>query len=266
MWLTLGSLLSAASLLVSTAPETASIRAVDNRFEDTANPSSSTVAIAQGGRVTFAYPAGANNHNVAFLGAQPTSCSQTAPPAGGTVPPLPPSPSGPGWSGECRFDAAATYSFVCQQHPNMTGAVVVEPASTPPPPGDPTPPPGDPTPSPGPSPGPSGGGPSGTPSNRFSISRVRARASGVVRVSLTLPGPGRLAVRETYAGGRTFARRRLDVRAAGPLVVRVKPNAAGRRALRRATRSLTVGLRVGFTPTGGERRTISRSDVRIPLG
>ena len=117
------------------------------------------------------------------------------------------------------------------------------------------------TPPSGQGPGPSGG----APSNVFSIARVRVRASGVVRFDATLPGPGRLFVRATRApAARRFARLQLDVRAAGTLRVRLKPGAAGRRALRRAGRALRIDLRVGYRPAGGARRTIARPGLRVP--
>ena len=117
------------------------------------------------------------------------------------------------------------------------------------------------TPPAGQGPGPAGG----PPANAFSIARVRVRAGGVVRFAATLPGPGRLVVRATRGpAARRFARLRLDVRAAGTIRVRLAPGAAGRRALRRATRAVRLDLRVRYTPAGGTRRTIARSGLRVP--
>ena len=112
-------------------------------------------------------------------------------------------------------------------------------------------------------PDPSGTSPTG--SGSFAIVRVRARASGVVRLSLALPAAGRLAVRARFAGTtRAYARRAVDVRTAGALRLRLRPGARVRRALRRMDRAPAVDLRVRFTPTGGQTRTVSRRGVRIP--
>jgi hypothetical protein len=84
------------------------------------------LTIASGGSVSFSNPAGGDFHNVAFEGAQPSSCTG-----------LPPGPR-KDWQGECTFADAGTYSFMCQLHPEMTGTVIVK-APTPTPTPDPTP-------------------------------------------------------------------------------------------------------------------------------
>jgi plastocyanin len=110
------------------APQTASVTAVDNAWEAA---SGNTATIAAGGTVAFSYPDGADIHNVVFTGGtSPKSCTQTAGPMTGPVPPLPAGPTGPGWSGTCHFNAPGTYTFVCAKHSSMTGSVVVEGAST----------------------------------------------------------------------------------------------------------------------------------------
>ena len=67
------------------------IRAYDFGFE---NPETgeSSVTINPGETVTFSYPTGGNFHNVVFDAVQPTSCTQTAGPNMGPVPPLPGNP------------------------------------------------------------------------------------------------------------------------------------------------------------------------------
>ena len=360
-----GSTLAAVSLLAAAAgpaaAQSATVNAVDSAFQDAANPGSATVTVGTGDDVRFAYPDGGLSHNVDFDGPQPASCTQTAGPVPpGPVPPLPATASTEGWAGTCRFDVADTYTFYCQAHNFMTGAVVVEPdtpTATPPgPPGGVTATAGDgratvsftappangapidrytvtaspggaqatgaaspvtvtglangtsytfrvtatnaagtgapsapsnavtpaaaaqpaptPTPSPSPSPDPpaQGTGPAGAPpapasapSNAFTVARVRAKANGVVTFDAKLPGPGRLTVLATYAGtDRAFARLRLDQPAAGTVRVRVRPGAAGRRALRRRARPPRLDLRVGYTPAGGTQRTLTRRGVRIP--
>jgi plastocyanin len=101
-----------------------SINAVDFAFENPAT-NDSTVTINAGETVTFAYPTGGSVHNVTFSGAAPTSCVQTAGTNVGAVPPLPSDPQGAGWSGQCTFNTAGTYAFVCNAHGFMTGEVRV---------------------------------------------------------------------------------------------------------------------------------------------
>jgi plastocyanin len=90
-----------------------------------------SVTIAQGGTVSFSYPTGSSAHNAHFDSAQPTSCTQTAGPSSGSVPPLPHSGSAPGWSGTCTFNTPGTYAFHCDVHPyTMIGTVVVQASGT----------------------------------------------------------------------------------------------------------------------------------------
>src|ERR1700741_4326152 len=129
-------------------PATAAIEAYDYGFRDPASPGQSAVAVAVGGTVAFSYPSGCSAHNVVFPAAAPTTCTQTAGPVGGPVPPLPENPTGSGWAGSCRFDTAGTFTFVCGLNDSMGGKVVV----------------GSSLPGPGPSPGnPPGGPPPGSP-------------------------------------------------------------------------------------------------------
>jgi plastocyanin len=105
-------------------PPAAIINAFDFGFE---NPSTheNTVTIVAGQSVVFAYPTGANAHNVDFDTVQPTSCTQTSGRVFGAVPPLPGSPDGQGWTGTCRFDTPGTFTFVCDAHAFETGTIVV---------------------------------------------------------------------------------------------------------------------------------------------
>ena len=104
----------------------ASFTAVDYRW--IAGSGGTTVTIAAGGTVSFSYPSGHSMHNVDFgTGPQPTSCE-----LGGTAqaPPIPATPTPPGWSGSCTFDTPGTYSFHCDMHPGMTGSVIVTGTTT----------------------------------------------------------------------------------------------------------------------------------------
>jgi plastocyanin len=108
---------------------TASFTAADNSWTVTGT-GSHTATIAAGGVVTFSYPTGNRHHNADFAaGPAPSSCTQTAGPSSGPVPPLPAAGTSPGWSGTCTFSAAGSYTFFCDVHPDMVGTVeVVAPA------------------------------------------------------------------------------------------------------------------------------------------
>jgi plastocyanin len=114
----------------SAAPGTASFTAVDmgsSHFWYVTGTTSTQATIAQGGTVTFSYPSGSSRHNVDFgSGPQPSSCTQTAGPNSGAVPPLPHVPTAPGWSGSCTFNNAGTYIFICDLHPNMISTIIVQ--------------------------------------------------------------------------------------------------------------------------------------------
>jgi plastocyanin len=102
-------------------PMTGSFTVSDFAF--TATGGGNTVTIAPGGTVSFSYPSGSNEHNVDFgSGPQPTSCT-----VGGQSqsPPIPSTPTAPGWSGTCTFNTADTYSFHCDRHTFMTGTIIV---------------------------------------------------------------------------------------------------------------------------------------------
>jgi plastocyanin len=111
-------------------PSTASFTAQDYAWHVTGG-SATSVTIAVGGTVAFAYPSGASTHNADFSGTAPSSCTQTAGAGSGSVPPLPAYPTAPGWTGSCRFDTPGTYSFHCDAHQTMHGTIeVVDPNAT----------------------------------------------------------------------------------------------------------------------------------------
>jgi glycine rich protein len=92
------------------------------------------------------------------------------------------------------------------------------------------------------------------PSNRFRFGRLtRDRRRGTASLAVVLPGPGALAIsgHGLLAGHRSAAR-------AGTVRLALRPNAKTRRLLRRVGRARVV-VRVGFTPSGGERRTMTRA-------
>ena len=110
----------------SSAPSSASFTAYDYGWSANGNAKITRLTIARGGTVTFSYPTGRSEHNADFgIGPHPTSCTQTAGPSSGRLPPLPHVPTGDGWGGSCTFDAPGVYTFHCDLHPFMTGRVVV---------------------------------------------------------------------------------------------------------------------------------------------
>ncbi len=130
-------------------PSTASFTATDFSWHETGGTTSDTsVQVAVGGTVSFAYPAGGSEHNADFVsGPRPSSCAQAGGTPSGSA--LPADPTRPSWSGSCTFATAGTYTFQCDLHPDMVGTIVVGdavPVSTTPTPGPttstPTPPAG----------------------------------------------------------------------------------------------------------------------------
>jgi plastocyanin len=239
-------------------PQTASFTAVDYAWEA---PGGGNVAtIAAGGTVTFGYPSGGSAHNVNFSGSSPTSCTQTAGPDSGAVPPLPAVPTGEGWGGTCRFDAPGTYAFVCGLHSSMTGTVdVVDPTATTTTGTTTTPPtgtgpvgttPGESTPT-------SGGSPL-----RPRVSVAHRQRGVVVHGAVTTPAGRSRIVVTARVSNRALAKRRprhvrqvrvgsQSRRSTGTAKTSfaVRLNAAARRALHRRQR-LVVDLRIVVTPPG----------------
>jgi plastocyanin len=111
----------------STLPSSGSFTVSDDAF--TAAGGGTTVTIAAGGTVDFSYPSGSTTHNVDFgSGSQPTSCTVNG---SAQAPPVPGTPTVPGWSATCTFNTDGTYRFHCDHHPSMTGTVQVgEPTTT----------------------------------------------------------------------------------------------------------------------------------------
>jgi hypothetical protein len=94
------------------------------------------------------------------------------------------------------------------------------------------------------------------------VTKARASSDGTVRFDVAVAGPGVVNVLETLGvsserllrpgpGRFTIARKALRPSKAGTLHVKVTPNARGKRAIRRAVRSLRMNLWVSFLPTGG---------------
>jgi plastocyanin len=113
-------------------PLTASYTATDvgtNHFYyATGTTSAAPITIATTGTVNWSYPAGTSRHDVNFTSAlKPTACTVNG---AAKAPPIPATPTAPGWSGSCRFDTPGTYTFACQLHPSMTGTINVTPAAT----------------------------------------------------------------------------------------------------------------------------------------
>ncbi len=242
-----------------TSSADASIVAFDNGFTDggQADPNDNTVEIAPGGTVSFAYPTGTSQHNVVFNAAQPSSCVQSAGPSVGAVPPLPAFALPPGWSGECTFNAAGTYTFVCGAHPAMTGKVIVGDPATPTPTATATP---TPTPTPTatpvvtPAPTPTPWASLDAPGK--SVATVAAFMKGKLLVSArcSTPSAGTLTLTVSKADakklklkGVELARTGAQCTGTGRMTVTVRPSAAAKKALKKwrkklkATATLTLG-------------------------
>jgi plastocyanin len=255
----LGGLLIAAPAR-SEAPATASIVASDFAFKSY-DGSPANVTIAAGGAVGFSYSSGASTHNVVFTGAAPSQCQGTSGPASGSRGPVPLSPSGPGWSGNCRFDFAGSYPFHCGMHAGMTGTVTVtgtaEGTVPPPPPPTAVPPPPPPPPA----------VPRGAAASALRVSAIQRGTT--IRGSIKVSRAGsRLLVRtltrrSVLVGGRSTKQSEIGRRlqrsvAAKRVAFVVKLSSLARKALTRRGR-LTISLRVTVTPKLGKFYTATRS-------
>jgi plastocyanin len=243
-------------------PPSASFTARDNAWE-VAGSSATTATIAAGGTVSFSYPFGSSSHNVDFTSSDPTSCTQTAGPNLGAVPPLPASPAPAGWTGHCQFNTPGTYSFICNAHPSMGGTIQVSDGSGAPP-GTPTTPTTPTTP---------GSGSPGEPAPP-TVKVARRQRGMTVRGSVTTSVGGSRLVIKALVSNRLLSpsppRRvrkvavgslRRQLPAAGKTSFAVKLNRAARRALNRRER-LTVDLRISVTPPGG---TATRKTAKVIL-
>jgi plastocyanin len=268
----------------SVEPSTATMTAADSdRW--IGDGGTSIVTIEKGGTVEFAYPDGTSLHNVAFTAMQPSSCTQTAGVNSGAVPPLPSSPATHGWAGTCTFIAGGRYTFVCQLHDAMTGAVVVVdsggPPPAPPPPPPPTPPPpppvapppppavNPPPPAPTPPPAATPPRPPATPAAASGLRLAAIQRGSTIRGSIAVARAGSRVVVEAQAARRALApTRRTDrvrvarqVRsstAAGRVSFAATLGASARRALR-TKGQLRLVVRIVVTPRSGKPYTTSRS-------
>ena len=107
------------------------------------------------------------------------------------------------------------------------------------------------------------------PSNQFGVLKPRtASASGVIELSIQLPGPGvvtgtgttKIGAGLSAAGAKkharilVYGRGRLVVATAGAAELKIVPSPAARRVLRKI-KKLNVSVSVTFTPTGGAQNT-----------
>jgi hypothetical protein len=97
-------------------------------------------------------------------------------------------------------------------------------------------------------------GPGSQAAGRFSLGKPKAnRKRGTVTLTARLPGPGRLTVK---ANGKAIVPLTVNVAAAGPVPLHLKPTASGRKTLRRK-HTLRVRLAVTYTPAGGASQAAS---------
>jgi len=228
------------------------------------------VSITSGESVRFSYPKGSSVHNVKFTSGTSPACKQTAGPALGPVPPLPPFSLGPGWSGECRFDTAGEYTFVCGSHAEMTGSVVVaDPSGAVPTPtataiakatASPTPAPftRDLTPAPRPR-----AWASFEP-QRVSELTVARLAAGKLKLiaHCASAGSGKVALAVTKSAARklglksaTLATAKASCDGHGRFTVNVKPSLKVRRALAHSRAALKVTATLTLAGPGGQTST-----------
>jgi plastocyanin len=199
--------------------------ATDYHWGDASNGGATTVHIDPGGTVSFGYPSGGSTHDADFGGTPPTSCA----------PSLPTTPTAPGWSSTCTFDATGTYTFFCDLHASMKGTVLVGDVPDPPPAGGGTGGGGS---------GAGSGGGSGTqpPGTLSGIKLAKTQRSARVTGSVAdVPAGASLTVTLT-ASGKRAGRSVKSGLAAGTAKFSVKPNRAALKKLKQAGK-----LKLGVT-------------------
>ncbi len=115
------------------------------------------------------------------------------------------------------------------------------------PPGGNTPPAATPS----PTPTPAATGTPTPPSNVFSVDSARVSKTGVISLTLRLPGAGTVAVAATGPKKLKVGSATGTAKAAGNLKVTIKPSSKTKKALKK-TKKLKVSLAVTFTPAGGK--------------
>ena len=116
------------------------------------------------------------------------------------------------------------------------------------------------------------------PDNHFTISGVKGHRNGSISFSVKLPGPGKIAVREsaptanlasaaprlTLGKGRfEFAALTVQFRRAGIFQVTIKPGTKGARLVKKHHSKVLVKLQAIFTPAGGLGRSTSVGGIEI---
>jgi|GEM_PF-2465353 plastocyanin len=267
---------------------------VRNWFQDasSSDPADNSVTVPAGGTVDFSFPVGAGTtaHNVVFA-TNPSSCVQLTGAAILPAPPLPQFALPPGWSGECTFNEPGTYTFVCSTHPTeMSGSVVVTggseptPTPTPTPSATPTPEPErDWTPAPVPKPWAAIDKPK---TAQMTIAKfldkklkVTARCVSAGSGTMTMTIGNQLAAKRLKVKVKRSKSKRQDVfelasgkatcNQNGRFTVKLKPNAAARKALKDYTQSLRVTLTLrlaGPIGTTTATRTITLKGKKVKKG
>jgi hypothetical protein len=109
------------------------------------------------------------------------------------------------------------------------------------------------------------------PSNTVQVGGAKQSRNGSVSLTIVVPGPGTLSVRQARVSGTASARRRKGTRTlvnpasvavsgAGAVTLRIVPTISGRAQLSSRHR-LSVTVLITFAPTDGIARTIERTIV-----
>ena len=110
--------------------------------------------------------------------------------------------------------------------------------------------------------------------NRFTVSRVKAAASGVIYLTVTVPGPGRIALlADAFNAARgasgplarrfVYAAGSLRIHRGGAVPITIEPGSNGRALVRLKGGAPVVTLTVTYTPTGGRPRVVRPARLRI---
>jgi uncharacterized repeat protein (TIGR01451 family) len=117
-----------------------------------------------------------------------------------------------------------------------------------------------------------------SPENTFRVSHIKTHRDGTITLDVTVPGPGTIDVLETAwknnlahvavlqpAKNRfVYARKHADATGAGTLLLRITPDARGKRLVLHHTYHAVLRLWVTYAPTGGNQRSVGFYGLHLP--
>jgi hypothetical protein len=96
------------------------------------------------------------------------------------------------------------------------------------------------------------------PSNAFSVKGTKSLATGAVRITVKVAGPGRVTAKDAGSGKARFKTVKVSSSKAGTVTLTVKPSSAARKLIAKRGK-LKVKALITFAPTGGKPATHTAS-------